>query len=98
MKLNPKNNTMKPCPFCGRKASMNNAGLYEFWVECNNERCSSTGPVRRTEAGAINAWNHRAGEEKNAERNDGGPAFPRSPHSGEPTDDAMLAEREVSDD
>jgi len=55
---------LKPCPFCGRT----NMNIYQdsnkdskiawpFYIWCS---CEIHGPFRKTERGAIAAWNRRA--------------------------------------
>lgn len=55
------------CPFCGSgfialTKSVKDIG--ECWAYC--EDCESTGPSAHTEAGALDLWNKRAPEEKEA--------------------------------
>lgn len=56
---------LKPCPFCGAKrVYIASKGGGFFWaVECSNGACWVVGPWRKTERGAINAWNRRKGDE-----------------------------------
>ena len=50
---------LKPCPFCGGKATERRAVSYpEFWVKCCV--CGAEGPVRGTPESAAEAWNRRA--------------------------------------
>ena len=49
---------LKPCPFCGGAARMSKStGGEAWWVDC---RCGVKGAMTRTEAEAIEAWNHRS--------------------------------------
>jgi Lar family restriction alleviation protein len=48
---------IKPCPFCGEKKVMSHGGVYWWFISCEAKRCGADGPPRRTEKGAINAWN-----------------------------------------
>lgn len=53
---------LKPCPFCGQPVRMSKSlGGEAWWVDC---RCGVKGTMTRTEAEAIEAWNHRPLEEK----------------------------------
>jgi Lar family restriction alleviation protein len=55
---NPDPTALLPCPFCGSPARLRDDkwnAAYE--VECNNPDC---GPIRKTEAEAIEHWNRRA--------------------------------------
>lgn len=46
------------CPFCGREATINNAGgKYQAW--CKHCCCIHMGEFYNTEAEAIAAWNRR---------------------------------------
>ena len=48
---------LKPCPFCGGAVRMSKSlGGEAWWVDC---RCGAKGTMTRTEAEAIEAWNHR---------------------------------------
>ena len=55
---------IEPCPFpgCGRPAQIGEWSQGSFMVTCTNETCGATGPWRPTEAEAIAAWNHVAGQ------------------------------------
>ena len=51
---------LKPCPFCGSKAS-----TYEdiwFYVRCDRTDCSASSDGWRTSRLAIKAWNRRSSE------------------------------------
>lgn len=56
---------LKPCPFCGGKASFYN-DFGEMFIQCEN--CLSRGPLVYTPQKAIKAWNRRA-EVNNASKN-----------------------------
>ena len=49
---------IKSCPFCTKKR-VEVLNSHVFWVACNNSRCHVEGPTRKTENGAIKAWNKR---------------------------------------
>lgn len=51
----------KPCPFCGRRTPILQAGRSK-WVVCSNAACGAEGPVRQTKRGAVTAWNNRPAE------------------------------------
>lgn len=54
--------TMKPCPFCGGEAIFDVLMATDrdyYRVECKRPSCDATGPVRKTESGAVKAWNRR---------------------------------------
>lgn len=46
---------LKPCPFCGGRASKDPAAE---WVQC--EECGATGAAWQSQKEAIEAWNRRA--------------------------------------
>jgi hypothetical protein len=46
--------TIKPCPFCGSKASMSGG-----FVSCDDLFCCACGPDGADEADAIAKWNKR---------------------------------------
>jgi len=54
---------LKPCPFCGGKAALDymivdgEASL--FWIACQDENCSISGPDETSQQQAITAWNTR---------------------------------------
>ena len=55
---------LKPCPFCGSEADMNDEGAEcspdRFWAFCTNHRCFVEGTdVYATEEEAAEAWNAR---------------------------------------
>jgi len=59
---------IKPCPFCGSNGKIAFGGKYWPTVHyydymrkasCKNIKCGAVGPERKTEQGAINAWNNR---------------------------------------
>lgn len=62
---------LKPCPFCGgapcaeREPYMGASVSRLFYVTCPRGRCRAYGPGRKTERGAIAAWNRRAKEGSN---------------------------------
>ena len=48
--------------FCGKKADVvGDVDNNEFYCACNNPQCW-TGPMRKTEQGAINAWSKVLGD------------------------------------
>ena len=58
---------LKPCPFCGGKAEIVNVNMGKFFdVSCKHLWCRgyAESVMYNTEVEAIEAWNHRAGEEK----------------------------------
>lgn len=56
---------IEKCPWCGVSAQVDfvhtldrGLGMIEkFYVSCKSVRCHATGPWRKTEEGAIKAWN-----------------------------------------
>lgn len=51
---------LRPCPFCGGSAQIEGSKPGEkaqFWAICLG--CAATGPWRKTEEGARDAWNKR---------------------------------------
>lgn len=60
---------LKPCPFCGEEATLQRYfDPHEdiaFYVACSGESCEVSPMTNdfRTEQEAIEAWNHRAGED-----------------------------------
>jgi len=76
----PKKVELKPCPFCGKPAEVvadlvdlkrteNEGMLHEkevrvWWVECNADKCWTSGPHRRSKRAAIRAWNNRRAAEE----------------------------------
>ena len=60
---------LKPCPFCGGEAEVNEDrldGYTIFIVSCENSKCpvivETMHRAGNTKAQAIEAWNRRAGE------------------------------------
>lgn len=51
---------LKPCPFCGGKATVNQFLDSLFWVRCTE--CGSENQASNTEKQAIDAWNRRVNE------------------------------------
>ncbi|KXV59962.1 hypothetical protein AD947_03105 [Acetobacter tropicalis] len=58
---------LKACPFCGDPHKLVatttdevSALILNNWVSCEN--CNAEGPIKRSRADAIAAWNTRAGE------------------------------------
>lgn len=56
---------IKPCPFCGDRASLTEYDYIVFvrWrVECDDDTdCGATGPIRETREEAMAAWNKHGG-------------------------------------
>ena len=57
-------NTLLPCPFCGREATVgtipiSGGGYVYAFVECLSETCNGSSGQHDTEAEAIAAWNSR---------------------------------------
>jgi hypothetical protein len=53
---------IKPCPFCGEEAEVNNGGFGEKYVTCKNNQCggSLSGSIWFTsDEEAIEVWNRR---------------------------------------
>ncbi len=52
-----------PCPFCRKKAAFRKTVFSPVFhaIICSSRRCGAEGPVRRSLAGAVKAWN-RSGE------------------------------------
>lgn len=46
------------CYWCKRKVLSENIYDGDYWTECENKDCRAEGPTRKTERGAINAWNN----------------------------------------
>ena len=53
------------CPWCGSRPDIGHdyywvlgeGSTKHFYVMCNRKGCFATGPNRKTERGAVNAWN-----------------------------------------
>lgn len=58
-------NELKPCPFCGGKAHIWNSG-YFYSGKCYKCGCTLSGNGYVTEAEAIEAWNTRADDYRQA--------------------------------
>lgn len=52
-----KENKLKPCPFCGGEAELDNCGKYQVW--CNHCGTIQMGQFFNTPEEAIEAWNRR---------------------------------------
>lgn len=59
---------LKQCPFCGKRANLREMGSFgpvnspsvvAYWYVGCNSRCGCYGPIRKSKAGAIKAWNRR---------------------------------------
>ncbi len=50
---------LKPCPFCGRKAFVDDSGRYEDIIVVQCCECCSEGAIGETRKEAIKAWNKR---------------------------------------
>ncbi len=54
---------IKPCPFCGKEASIANdkhasySVILEYWIECDS--CTARGEWDNSEQKAIEFWNRR---------------------------------------
>ena len=57
---------LRPCPFCGRDANLEVNSSGDYFVRCSaGERCSCrTRQYHENEAGAVNAWNRRVGDQE----------------------------------
>jgi len=53
---------LKPCPWCREKTYVEvfNGSYKTWWVWCDSGWHTVMGPERKTEAGAIKAWNERS--------------------------------------
>lgn len=53
---------LKPCPFCGSCADMQNQFMREFWAQCTNlDDCGAADArIFPTPREAADAWNHRS--------------------------------------
>lgn len=49
-----------PCPFCGSKKVYARKHYSGWWVACDNQGCTTSGPWDLAAAGAIEKWNNRA--------------------------------------
>lgn len=54
------NDKLKPCPFCGGKATIDGCDDTPWSVIC--EKCNASIDFKETECEAIDAWNTRKGE------------------------------------
>jgi hypothetical protein len=52
---------LKPCPWCGKMPAVSGVVKSQvYWVRCGFGAAHNViGPIRKTEAGAIKAWNER---------------------------------------
>lgn len=55
------NEELKPCPFCD-KTNLEIVGAVNQWVQCQNHKCQCEGPVGKSSAKAVAAWNTRPGD------------------------------------
>ncbi len=47
----------KPCPACEGEAKINGwRNAEEYWVQCDDDECEATGPMRSTPEAALAAW------------------------------------------
>jgi Lar family restriction alleviation protein len=53
---------LKPCPFCGGEAVLDNVYDSLWDVACPNEDCMGSIGLQPTRGMAIDAWNRRAGQ------------------------------------
>lgn len=88
------NNNLLPCPFCGGdgvRIHANDPGT-TAWVICDN--CDADGPVARSEAVAITAWNTRAGADPNTRPAPYGPCDVEIDKTA-PSKELRLAQNEI---
>lgn len=57
----PREEKLKPCPFCGTGAVMLNGYSDEHWVSCFGG-CGAIGPDGGSPDAAVKAWNTRPGK------------------------------------
>lgn len=59
---------LKPCPFCGKKASIQDcsySGKIPAWcVVCDNPKCFAYTEAFKTKKEAVERWNNRPAEEE----------------------------------
>ena len=54
-------NKLKPCPFCGGEARLNEpVGLMSWCVDCPNPSCQAVGRMSGDKLKAVGTWNYRA--------------------------------------
>lgn len=53
---------LKPCPFCGGKASYIESGKGAYWIKCY--RCRVETEAYDCKEEALKVWNRRAGDEE----------------------------------
>ena len=60
-------NTLKPCPFCGHEAVIDDCGDYQYFVRCTH--CSiNQDKLYAQRYDAVRAWNRRVNDEKMTNR------------------------------
>lgn len=53
-------NELKPCPFCGASAVIENDYGREYWAQCTDLECGATdGALSKSPTDAANYWNRR---------------------------------------
>lgn len=63
-----KDETLKPCPFCGQSPAVDDAETFDrYMIECVADRCVNPMTSYTTRAAAIAAWNRRASSEPTTE-------------------------------
>lgn len=62
--MNNDERELKPCPFCGGRAKVDNGGLnYEYyWAKCT--KCGTEQPLSNTVDAAAANWNRRHGDDR----------------------------------
>ena len=54
---------LKPCPFCGSKATLRGGNGGASWIICDNDTCRATQGIGVTDFDAIKLWNTRPAED-----------------------------------
>lgn len=58
----PEIGTLKPCPFCGGEAELEDHRGGLFRIACTRKYCRATGPHAPDGLGVIQKWNTRTGD------------------------------------